>query len=107
MLVCMLESLDDSQGLICIPSDLLVVDSDRSDSSLGIDDKESSQGGAIKAIVLILNQDSIILGNILGDVWNQRNINWAKASVFLFSFSPCKMGEMWIDWNGQNFSVMF
>ena len=55
MLVGMLESLDDSQGLICVSSDLLVVDSDRSDSSFGIDDKESSQGGSIKTIVLILN----------------------------------------------------
>jgi hypothetical protein len=60
VLVGVLEGLDDSDGFIDIAAHLLVVDGDRSDLSLSVDDEQSSESSSIEAVLWILNQNSIL-----------------------------------------------
>ena len=107
MLISMLEGLNDSESLVSVSSNLLVINSDWSDDSFSVNNEKSSQGCSVKTIILIFNENTIIFSDFFGNVRNQGDVNRSESSILFFGFSPSKMGEMWIDRNGQNLSIVF
>lgn len=105
VLVRVLECLDKPVSLVHTSANLLVVDSNGSDDPFSVNDHESSEGGSIKRVFGVVNEDSVLSWDLLCDVWDQRNRDFSKSSILSCSLSPGQMRKVGINWDSQNLSV--
>ena len=68
VLVGILESLNESEGLVHISSNWGIVDLDCSNDTLLVDDEETSKGGTVEVVVFVFNEDPVVPGDVLADV---------------------------------------
>lgn len=90
VLVGELEGLDQAEGLIDVTADGQVVDGDLAESALGVDDEEATQGDT-----LLLNQDTVVTGNLGVLVGDQGQLEvLAEATLLAGAFAPSQVGEV-------------
>ncbi|KUI58888.1 hypothetical protein VP1G_11002 [Cytospora mali] len=90
MLVGELEGLDQAEGLVDVAADGEVVDGDLAEDSLGVDDEETTQGDT-----LLLDQDTVVAGDLEVLVGNQRQLQVVTETTLLAgAFTPGQVGEV-------------
>ena len=92
MLVSVLECLDQTQSFIHGSSHWQVVHGDLPEGALVIDDEQASQG-----VTVLLQIDSIVLGDGVGEVRQERNIQLAQSSLCSWGGHPGQMCEVGVD----------
>lgn len=96
-----LESLNQSQGLVHGSTDRQVVDGDLSQGSLRVNQEDTSQGNT-----LLLDQDTVVLGQGVVGVSNQWNVDWAQATVLSGDVGPGQQGVLGVGGGKQNLDVL-
>mmetsp|Transcript_17736 Transcript_17736/g.32312 ORF Transcript_17736/g.32312 Transcript_17736/m.32312 type:complete len:232 (+) Transcript_17736:257-952(+) len=87
--VRVLEALHQTNGLIDIAPDLLVVDSDGTDGTRRIDDEGGAERRRVVAHGRVVGQDSVIRRDLLRDVGHQREVDRsAEPAILLRRLGP-------------------
>ena len=89
VLVSVLEGLDQPQGLIDRPSDGQVVHGDLSEDAFVVDDEEAAKGVAV-----VLEEDPVVLGDGVGEVRQEGNVEPAESALAAGGVHPSQVGEM-------------
>lgn len=108
MLISVLESLDQSDGLIHISANCIIIDLDTTNHMLVIEDKHSTNGCSAHWVVFISYEHSIIFTNLLANISKQRVVNGlTQTSLRSWRLQPSQMSEMAITRNTQHFRIKF
>lgn len=108
MLVSVLESLDQSDCLLHIPTYCVIVNLDTADNMFVVQDEHSSDRGASHWIILVRDKHTIILANLLADVGHQWIVDrLTEASLRPWRLQPRQMREVAIARNTKNFRTEF
>jgi len=102
MLVSVLECLDKAQSFIHGSSHWQVVHGDLPEGALVIDDEQASQG-----VTVLLQIDSIVLGDGVGEVRQERNIQLAQSSLCSWGGHPGQVCEVGVHGARHNFCSNF
>ena len=103
VLVSVLESLDHTEDLVNIPADGQVVDAVPAESAFFVDDVRSTEGDT--SVVTILDQASVLLGDLLGDVGNHGDAHGAETTALSWLHGVLTVGEVRVDGATDDLSV--
>ena len=95
-----LEGLDESKDFVNGSPNRKIIDSNLSQDSLAINDKQSSQSNSVIASV-----DSIVSRDLGILVGQDRNLHFSKPSLFSGQVSPSQVREVWVCRAGNNLRV--
>lgn len=84
VLVGELEGIDQAEGLVDAAADGEVVDGDLADDAVGVDDEEAAEGNAF-----LLDEDTVVLGELVVLVGEEGNVDLAEAAVTSRGVGPC------------------
>ena len=96
MLISMLESLNEADGLLNAATNRSIVNLYRAYLSLAIDDEQATEGSSIELILFSLYQNAIAMGNVFRDISQEREIEFADTSLSSGGPCPCQMSEVGI-----------
>lgn len=88
MLISELESLNKTKDFIDRSSNWEIVDCDLTDSTLGVNDEKTTESDTS-----IFKENTIVLGNGLGLISQERNVHLTKTTLLTGSVNPGKMRE--------------
>ena len=71
-----------------------------SDDSLSVDDEETAQ-----RVAQVLEIDAVVLGYLVRDVREERNVDVAKAALVTWRVHPGQMGELTVRGDGHDLGV--
>lgn len=100
VLVRVLECFDQTQSLIHGSSDGKIVDSYLSHYSFGINDEQSSKSNSGS-----FQQNAVVGRNWFGQIGKDGKVYVTEASLLARCVHPSQMSEVWVDWNGHQFSI--
>ena len=103
VLVCVLEGLDKSKGLVNVTTYRQVADGDVSDSTLGVNDVSSSECNS--SILTILNEATVFLGNFLGHICNHGDVHFAEAAKLTVLLCVLHVGEVRVDGGTNDLAI--
>ena len=83
VLVCELERIDETQGLVDTAANRQVVDGDLPQDTIRINEEQAAQGNA-----LLLDQHAVVLADGVVLVAEQRDVDAAEAAVLLRCVGP-------------------
>lgn len=101
VLVGELEGLEQSQGLVDGSTDRQVVDGDLSQSTLWIDQEDTSESDAF-----VLDQNTVVLGKRVVSVSNKRDVQWAQATVGSGDVGPGQQGVLGVGGGEQDLGTL-
>ena len=85
VLVGELEGVDQAEGLVDAAADGEVVDGDLADDAVGVDDEEAAESDA-----LLLNEHTVVLGELVVLVGEEGDVDLAEAAVPSRCVGPCQ-----------------
>lgn len=83
VLVSVLEGLNETYGLVHWPTDGQVIHCNLSQNALAINDEQTAQG-----VTLLLQQHTIVLADLMCQVWEERDFNLSKTALSTGCFRP-------------------
>jgi len=95
-----LEGLDESESFINTASDRKVIDGHLSDNTFWINDEQTAKSNAS-----LLNEDSVVSGDVLVEVWHQGIVEATETSLFARLIDPGQMREVTISGDTNNLAV--
>ena len=102
-LLVVLEGLEEAEGLVNVAADGEVIDGDLTDVLVGVDDEDGAEGNtSIRAVV---DEDTVVAGDVLGDVSDQGDVHLAEATLLAFLHGPGEVGELRVDGPGEDGAV--
>jgi hypothetical protein len=96
VLISELEGLNETEDLINGATDGKIVDGDLADGTLGVDDEETTESNTS-----FLDKDTVVLGNGLGLIGEERDLHLTKTTLLARSVDPGKVREFY--GNPENF----
>lgn len=97
VLVSVLEALDQSNCLLNIPTDCIVVDLYTADHVFVVEDEHAADRSSPHRIVLVGDQDAIVFADLFADVCDQWIVNrLAEAALGARCFEPGQVSEVTI-----------
>ena len=103
VLVSVLEGLDHTEDLVNVPADGQVVDAVLAESAFFVDDVRSAEGDT--SVVTILDQASILLGDLLGDVGDHGDAHGTETTALSWLHGVLTVGEVRVDGAADDLSV--
>ena len=88
MLVGELESLDKSESLLDISTNSVIVDLDRSNLLVLVQDEHAPKGSSSHGVAFLFHEDSIVSGHFLGNISQKRVVDLAEATIFPLGLQP-------------------
>lgn len=105
VLISILEGLQESKGLIDISSNIGIIDSHMSEGLFLINEESTSEGDSLQSVAFSINKDSVVFGDNLGDVSQERDRQRSEASLFSRLKSKFSVGEVRVYGNSNNLAV--
>jgi hypothetical protein len=105
MFIRMLKSLDKSESFVNTATNSGIVHLHHAESSLSINDVETTESSSVKLIIFVINKDVIISRHVLRDISEERIVHVTETSFSSGSVNPSKMGEMRVCGYSQYLSV--
>ena len=100
VLVGELEGLDQAKDLLGVAADGEVVHGDLANDALGVDDEETTEG-----VARVHVKHTIVDGDLLVDVLDQRDVHLAETSVLAVGVDPGQVGEHRVHRDTKHLSV--
>lgn len=97
------ECLEQSQSLVNRATHWQVIDSNLSQDSLWVDDEKTTKSNACS--ISILNENSIVLGNRLGHIRDERIAQATESSLLAWSVDPLQVGKVGVNGHSQNLHI--
>ena len=95
-----MEGLDESESFINTAADRKVIDGHLSDNTFWINDEQTTKSNAG-----LLNEDSVVSGDVLVKVWHQGIVEATETSLFARLIDPGQVREVTVSGDTNDLAV--
>jgi hypothetical protein len=95
VLLVVLEGLKEAEGLVDVAAHGKIVNSDLAEVLLGVNDEDAAEGDTV--VLTLLNENSVVLGDLLGEIGQDGDVHLAKATLLALLVGPGQVRELAVD----------